>query len=187
MGWAGLESNVQKTLLTADQIQDKVAELAARLAADYEGKSPLLVGVLTGSFVFLADLVRLLHLPVEVDFVAASSYGAATNSSGEIRLLKDLGRPIEGRHVVIVEDIIDTGRTLRALLDDLATRRPASLRVCCLLDKPIRREVELKPDYCGFEIPDTFVVGYGLDFAHQYRNLTYIGVLKPEAYRFSTT
>lgn len=180
--WAALESSIQETLLTADQIQGKVSELAARISADYEDKDLLLVGVLNGSVVFLADLMRLICLPLEVDFVAVSSYGEQAVSSGEIRILKDLARPIADRDVLVAEDIVDTGRTLRRLLDELASRGPASLRVCCLLDKPSRREVDLEPDYCGAVIPDAFVVGYGLDCGHRYRNLPYIGVLRPDAY-----
>ncbi|MBC7289560.1 MAG: hypoxanthine phosphoribosyltransferase [Armatimonadetes bacterium] len=176
-------AEVERVLLTEEQIHARVRELAAKLQADYAGRTPILVGVLNGSVVFLADLMRFVQMPVVIDFIQVSSYGDATQSSGCVRLVKDLCQPIAGRDVVLVEDIVDSGRSLRFLLDELARREPRSLRVCVLLDKPSRREVEVPLDYVGFQIPDYFVVGYGLDFAQQYRNLPYIAVLREEAYR----
>ncbi len=168
-----------EVLLTAEQIQARVAELGAQIARDYSADSPpLLVGVLKGSLVFLADLMRAIPLPVQFDFVAISSYGTETEHTGQVRLLKDLDTKIEGRHVLVVEDILDTGLTLSYLLDLLRTRQPASLRVCTLLRKPSRNKVFIPVDYCGFDIPNQFVVGYGLDYAERYRNLPFIGVLR---------
>lgn len=167
-----------EVLLTAEQIQERVAQLGIQISHDYQALDPLLVGVLKGSLVFLADLLRHLALPVAYDFVAISSYGIETHTSGVVRLLKDLDMQIEGRHVLVVEDIVDTGLTLKYLLDILTTRSPASLKVCTLLHKPARRQVEVPLDYCGFTIPDCFVVGYGLDYAERYRNLPFIGVLR---------
>jgi hypoxanthine phosphoribosyltransferase len=160
----------------------KVRELGARLAEEYSGRDPILVGVLNGAAVFLSDLARACPIPLRVDFIAVSSYGKGTSTSGVVRFLKDLDRTIEGQHVVVVEDIVDTGLTLSYLLESLRARRPASLRVCALLDKRERRTVDVALDWVGFETPDEFVVGYGLDFADYYRNLPYIGVLKPELY-----
>lgn len=166
-------------LLTEKQLQAKVVELAAQINRDYEGKELLVVGILRGAFIFLADLVRELKIPVRVDFVAVSSYGDATESSGVVRILKDLDESIEGRHVLIVEDIIDTGLTLNYLYKNLKARHPASIRLCTLLDKPEKRQVEITPDYCGFSIPDHFVVGYGLDCGQLYRNLRDLYVIYP--------
>ncbi len=180
--WAGLEENIQERLLDTATIEAKVSDLAADISRDYQGQDLLLVGVLCGSFVFLADLMRRICLPLQVEFVCLSSYGSGTESSGQIRMLKDLAGPVAGRHILIVEDITDSGRTLKYLVELLRGRGAASVRTCCLLDKPSRREVDFAPDYCGFEIPDAFVVGYGLDFANLYRNLPYVAVLKPEAY-----
>lgn len=168
-----------EVLLTEKQLQAKVAELAAQINRDYEEKELLVVGILRGAFIFLADLVRELKVPVVIDFVAVSSYGDATRSSGVVRILKDLDESIEGRHILIVEDIIDTGLTLKYLYKNLKARHPASIRVCTLLDKPERRQVELIPDYCGFTIPDHFVVGYGLDCRQLYRNLRDLCVIYP--------
>jgi hypoxanthine phosphoribosyltransferase len=164
-------------LLDAEIIHRRVAEMGAEIASDYAGKTPVLVGVLTGAALFLADLVRQIPLSVELDFVAVSSYGEATRSSGEVRVVKDLGHAIEGRDVLIVEDIVDTGLTLRYLVETLKARHPASVSTCVLLDKPSRRVVDVPVRYRGFEIEDRFVVGYGLDHAGLYRNLPYIGVL----------
>ena len=169
-------------LIPAEDIQRRVGELGAQLAADYAGKRPILVGVLRGATVFMVDLMRAMDIPLAVDFMATSSYGASTRSSGVVRILKDLDTVIEGKHVLIVEDIIDSGLTLQYITEMLWTRRPASLRICTLLDKPANRKVQIKVDYIGFTIPNKFVVGYGLDFGELYRNLPYIGVLKPEAY-----
>jgi hypoxanthine phosphoribosyltransferase len=165
-------------LIDSDTLQARVRELGEQITRDYGAHPPLLVGVLKGSLVFLADLMRAIPLPVSYDFVAISSYGAETQTTGQVRLLKDLDSPIHGRHVLVVEDIYDTGLTLSYLLGLLRQREPASLRVCTLLTKPARRQVELDIAYCGFEIPDRFVVGYGLDYAERYRNLPFIAVLQ---------
>ena len=177
-----IHADVQEVLLTEDQIQARVAELGAQLNADFAGLEPVLISVLKGSIVFLADLVRSMELPLSIDIMEVSSYGAATETSGQVRILKDLSNPIEGRHVIVVEDIIDTGLTLNYLLRYLREKGPASLRICCLLDKPARRLTEIPIDYVGFTIPDRFVVGYGLDYGERYRNLPYVGVLRPSVY-----
>jgi len=178
-----MEKNIGEILITREEIAAKVAELARLLDEEYAGKNPLMICVLKGALMFMADLTRAMKIPLELDFMAVSSYGVSTRSSGVVRILKDLETGIEGRHVVIVEDIIDTGVTLKYLVQNLQSRRPASLKICTLLDKPSRRQADLQPDYCCFEIPDKFVVGYGLDYAEEYRNLPFIGVLKPEAYQ----
>lgn len=178
-----MHQDVAKVLLDEPTIQAKVRELAARLSEDYQGKCPVLICILKGAFIFTADLMRHLTIPARVDFMAISSYGNRTRSSGVVQILKDLDRSIEGEHVVVVEDIIDSGLTLTYLQENLWSRRPASLRSCVLLDKPSRREVPFTPDYLGFQVPDEFVVGYGLDYAGLYRQLPYIGVLKPEVYQ----
>ncbi|MFY9272305.1 MAG: hypoxanthine phosphoribosyltransferase [Thermacetogeniaceae bacterium] len=167
-------------LFTEEQLQSKVKELAEQINRDYQGKELLVVGILRGAFVFMADLVRNLEMPVIIDFVAVSSYGDDTVSSGVVRILKDLDETITGKHVLLVEDIIDTGLTLKYLCKNLEARGPASLRVCTILDKPSRRRVEFIPDYNGFTIPDYFVVGYGLDCAQRYRNLPSIYILHQE-------
>ncbi len=177
-----IHADVQEVLLTEDRIQARVAQLGAQLDADYAGREPVLISVLKGSIVFLADLVRSMELPLSIDIMEVSSYGAATETSGQVRILKDLSNPIEGRHVIVVEDIIDTGLTLNYLLRYLREKGPASLRICCLLDKPARRLTEIPIDYVGFTIPDRFVVGYGLDYGERYRNLPYVGVLRPSVY-----
>ena len=177
-----LANDVMDILLSESQIQQRVSELGGRISADYAGLNPLLICVLKGGYVFLADLTRCLTIKHDVDFMAISSYGDGTESSGVVRILKDLDRDISGRHVLVVEDIIDTGRTLAYLLQNLRVRQPASLKVCTLLNKPSRREIHLDVDYTGFEIPDRFVIGYGLDYAGHYRNLRFVGVLKPEIY-----
>ena len=177
-----LHADVEEVLLDAETIAARVAELGAELSADYGGRDPMMVSVLKGALVFLADLMRTMDTASSIELRELSSYGAGTESSGQVRILKDLSRSIEGRDVVVVEDIIDTGLTLNYLLRYLEDRGPASLRVCCLLDKPARRLAEIPIDYRGFTIPDRFVVGYGLDFNERYRNLPYIGVLKPSVY-----
>ena len=179
---ATIHADVEEILLTEAQIQARVAELGAQLTADYAGRDPVLISVLKGSIVFLADLVRGMELPLSIDIMEVSSYGAATESSGQVRILKDLSNSIEGRHVIVVEDIIDTGLTLNYLLRYLREKGPASLTICCLLDKPARRLTEIPIDYIGFTIPDRFVVGYGLDYGERYRNLPYVGVLRPSIY-----
>jgi hypoxanthine phosphoribosyltransferase len=178
-----LADNLDEVLLSKEEIDEKVKELGKMLAEEYAGKRPLLICVLKGALIFVADLARAMNIPLEVDFMAVSSYGVSTKSSGVVRILKDLETGIEGRHVLIVEDIIDTGLTLKYLIENLKSRKPASIKICTLLDKPSRRRVQLQPDFSGFEIPDKFVIGYGLDFSEIYRNLPFIGVLKPEAYQ----
>ena len=170
-------SGISEILLTEERIAQRVAEIGAQLSRDYEGKELVIVGVLTGAVTFLADLIRHITVPLELDFVAVSSYGQATKTSGEVRMIKDLGHAVQGKHVLVAEDIIDTGLTLRYLLDTLQARQPAGLACCVLLDKPSRRIIDVPVEYVGFEIEDRFVVGYGLDFAGRYRNLPYIGVL----------
>lgn len=177
-----LKDDLTDVLITADQLQARIAELGQQIATDYAHDSPLLVGVLKGAVVFMVDLARRINLPVEIDFMAVSSYGASTQSTGVVRILKDLDCAIDRRHVLVVEDIIDTGLTLRYLLENLRDRRPSSIRVCSLLRKQKARGTAPPIDYLGFEIPDQFVVGYGLDYAEKYRNLPYIGVLRPDIY-----
>lgn len=167
-----------RTIVSKEDIATRVAALGRQLSADYQGSNPLLVGVLKGSYVFLADLSRAIDVPHEIDFLAVSSYGKSTQA-GAFRLLKDLSADVEGRHVVVVEDICDTGLSLRAVRDIIGRRRPASLSLCVLLDKPSRRQVQLAPEYVGFSIPDVFVVGYGLDYAEGYRYLPYVAALEP--------
>ena len=175
-------SETGKVLVSSEEIQEKVREIGNRITEDYRSTNLLLVGILRGAVVFLSDLMRHLELPCEIDFMEVSSYGADTTSSGVVRILKDLEEDITGRHVLIVEDIIDTGLTLSYLRRSLLARKPASLEICALLSKPSRRRVELDVRYLGFEVPDEFVVGYGLDFAGAYRNLPDICVLKPEVF-----
>jgi hypoxanthine phosphoribosyltransferase len=177
-----LHEDIDEVLITADEISDKAAELGKQITEDYRGKDLLLVGVLKGGFMFMADLAREVHLPIEFDFMAVSSYGSATKSSGVVRILKDLDYEISGRHVLLVEDIIDSGLTISYLLRYLEARRPKSLEICSLLWKKGEQAVPLDVRYPGFAIPARFVVGYGLDYAERYRNLPYIGVLKPSAY-----
>jgi hypoxanthine phosphoribosyltransferase len=168
-----------EVLYSREAVQKRIAEIAVQIQNDHQGKELLLVGVLKGAFMFVADLARQIDLPLSIDFVGLSSYGEATESSGVVKITSDLTRPIEGKHVVIVEDIIDTGLTMRYLLDNLATRRPASVKICTLLQKPSRSRTRIPIDYLGFTVPDLFVVGYGLDAGERYRNLPFIGVLKP--------
>jgi len=177
-----LHHDVEDILLDTDTVAARVTELGAELVRDYTGRDPVLVSVLKGSLVFLADLMRAMDVPMSIDLMEVSSYGSGTESSGQVRILKDLSKPIEGRDVIVVEDIIDTGLTLNYLLRYLGERHPASIKVCCLLDKPARRLAEIPIDYRGFTIPDRFVIGYGLDYDERYRNLPYIGVLKPSVY-----
>jgi hypoxanthine phosphoribosyltransferase len=177
-----IDPDVEEILLSSEQVQARVAELGAQLAVDYARRDPVLVSVLKGSIIFLADLVRAMPIPLSIDLMEVSSYGASTESSGQVRILKDLSTSIEGREVVVVEDIIDTGLTLNYLLRYLHDKGPASIKICCLLDKPARRLAEIEIDYRGFTIPDRFVIGYGLDYGERYRNLPYIGVLRPSVY-----
>lgn len=178
------EDDIARVLLSAERIGERIAELGEEITRDYAGKDLMLVGILKGCSIFLADLVRSIRLPLAFDFVAVSSYGADTKSSGVVRILKDLDDSVESRHVLVVEDIIDTGLTLRLsyLLDNIRARRAASVKVCTLLDKPSRRRVEVPVDYSGFTVEDQFVVGYGMDYQGRYRGLPYIGLLKPEVY-----
>ena len=177
-----IHPDIEEVLITSDEIQDKITELAKHITEDYRQRDALLVGVLKGAFVFMADLSRQIQLPIEFDFMAVSSYGSSTKSSGVVRILKDLDHEITGRHILLVEDIIDSGLTLSYLLRYLDARRPASLEVCSLFYKKGVQTVPLDVKYPGFEIPPVFIVGYGLDYAEKYRNLPYIGTLKPSAY-----
>ena len=181
MTMAELTRGVSKILIEEDAVAARVAELGADVSADYADRDLLLVGVLKGAVFFMADLMRQLTIPCEVDFMAISSYGASTDSSGVVRILKDLDINIEGRDVLVVEDIIDSGLTLSYLMRMLESRNPASLEVCALLTKPARREIDVPVRYTGFEIPNEFVIGYGLDFGERYRNLPYVAVLDPDA------
>jgi hypoxanthine phosphoribosyltransferase len=174
-----LERAVTDVLIDRDALQRRIVELGEEISADYAGRDLLLVGVLKGAVFFMADLMRGLTIPCEIDFMAISSYGASTDSSGVVRILKDLDLNIEGRDVLVVEDIIDSGLTLSYLMRNLEAREPASLEICALLTKPERREIDVPVRYVGFEIPNRFVIGYGLDFAERYRNLPYVGVLDP--------
>ena len=178
--------DIAEVLVDEQAIAQKVRELGARIAEDYRAKDLVLVSILKGALPFLADLMRNVPIPLRLDFLEVSSYGASTETSGVVRILKDLANPIEARDVLVVEDILDTGHTLAFVLEHLRSQRPRSVRLCTLLDKPARRVVPIDIDYRGFEIPDKFVVGYGLDYAERYRNLPFIGVLKPEVYRSAT-
>nr|WP_326838575.1 hypoxanthine phosphoribosyltransferase [Litorilinea aerophila] len=178
-----LDDAIERVLVDEQTLQQRVCELGQRISDAYRGQDLLLVSVLKGSIVFMADLIRAIDIPHEIDFMATSSYGAGTQSSGVVRILKDLNHPIEGRNILIVEDIIDSGNTLDYLVRILRERRPASLRIVTLLDKPDRREVDIHVDWIGFSIPNDFVVGYGLDYNEVFRNLPYIGILKPDIYR----
>ena len=177
-----MKNDIQEVLFSEQQLADKVKELGARISADYADKNPLIVSVLKGSYVFMADLTRQITIPCNIDFMAVSSYGAGTKTTGEVQIIKDIGSKIDGRHLVIVEDILDSGVTLSFLIKVLKARGAASIRLCTLLSKPDRRKVDVPIDYLGFEIPDAFVVGYGLDYAEKYRTLPYIGILKPAVY-----
>jgi len=168
---------VPHVMLSAEVIQKRVEEMGAQITQDLKGKPLTVIGVLRGSFVFMADLVRAIDLPMTCDFLGLSSYGSSTKSSGVVRITKDLGDPVEDRHVLVVEDIVDTGLTLAYLLESLETRKPASVQIASLLSKPARRQVEVDVDYLGFTIEDRFVVGYGLDYAGEYRNMPYIGTM----------
>lgn len=177
-----MHNDIEQILFSKEQISARTRELGKQLSEDYAGKNPLLICILKGSSLFFADLVREISVPVYFDFMSISSYGSGTVSSGEVKLIKDLDTSIENRHVIIVEDIVDTGHTLNYLIKNLQARMPASVKVCTLLDKECRREVNLVPDYYGFKVDNYFVVGYGLDYDEAYRHLPYVGVLKPEIY-----
>jgi hypoxanthine phosphoribosyltransferase len=176
---------IGETLVTPDELQRRVKELAGEISRDYEGRDLVMIGILKGAVLFLGDLMRFMSVPCEIDFMAVSSYGSETDSSGVVRILKDLDASIEGRDVLIVEDIIDSGLTLNYLLKNLRSRRPATLEVCALLYKPEQLKADIEVKYAGFDIPSVFVVGYGLDYAERYRNLPFVATLKPEVYRGS--
>ena len=177
-----MRQDMETILFTEEELRQRVRELGEAITRDYKDKNPIFVGVLKGSFVFMADLVRCVSTPCTLDFMVVSSYGSGTKTTGAVKINKDLSEDIEGRHVIIVEDILDSGVTLNYLSKYLMNRSPASLQIVTLLDKPSRRKAEVYPAYKGFEVEDNFVVGYGLDYAEKYRNLPYIGILKPEIY-----
>ena len=177
-----MDKDIERVLYTEAELKARVAELGAQISRDYEGRAPLMISILRGSYIFMADLTRAITLPVAVDFMAVSSYGAGTSSSGQVKIVKDLSEQIEGRDVIVVEDILDSGNTLGYLLELLKARKVSSIKLCTLLDKPSRRTKDVHADYVGFTVPDYFVVGYGLDYAEYYRNLPYIGILKPSVY-----
>ena len=174
--------DVEKVLFTKERLAAKAAELGAQISQDYADKEIFAVGILKGAFVFASDLVRNISRPVQMDFMIASSYGAGTKSSGTVKIMKDLDFDIAGKHVLIIEDIIDSGLTMKYLIKNLQMRHPASVKLCALLSKPSRRQTDVAIDYCGWEVPDEFLVGYGLDYAEKYRNLPCIGILKREIY-----
>ena len=180
-----MHQGVERVLISREDIAQKVNEMALAISEEYNGKNLLIVGILKGAMIFMADLVRAISIDVQFDFMAVSSYGSSSKSTGVVRIIKDLDQNIQGRHILVVEDIVDTGLTLNYLLDILKAREPASVRICALLDKPSRREVNVPVDYNGFSIPDEFVVGYGLDYNEMYRNLPEIYVLKQEACKIS--
>ena len=177
-----LEKDIQEVLFSQQQLEERVDQIAQEITRDYAGKEIVLISVLRGSFVFMADLCRRIDLPCTIDFMSVSSYGSGTSSTGQVQITKDLSGDISGKHILVVEDILDSGNTLSYLLKLLEQRKPASIRLCTLLDKPERRVKPVEVHYSGFTIPDAFVVGYGLDYNERYRNLPYIGVLKPEIY-----
>ena len=180
-----MHQDIEEILLSTDAIQERIASLGALITSDYQDKALLLLGTLKGAVPFIADLARAIELPLEIDYMAISSYGNSTESSGVVRILKDLEGPIDHKHVLIVEDIVDSGLTLHYLMEVLRQRKPLSLRVCTLLDKERERIKPVTANYTGFTIPDRFVVGYGLDYAQRYRNLPYIGILKPAVYQLA--
>ena len=182
-----MQNDILKILISEEELAARIGELARDIERDYKerlapGDSLLMISILKGSVCFMADLMRAVRLPAMIDFMAVSSYGKGSVTTGAVRILKDLDTPVEGRHLLIVEDILDSGKTLSYIMGLLETKKPASIRLCTLLDKPLRRQVPVAADYTGFEVPDEFVVGYGLDYAERYRNLPYIGILKPEIY-----
>lgn len=179
-----MRNDLEEILFTEEELEARVKELGAEITRDYAGKNPVFVGILKGSFIFMADLVRAVDLPCSVDFMCVSSYGSGAKTTGAVKIIKDLSQDIEGKDVIMVEDILDTGVTLNYLMNLLGHRNPASLCICTLLNKKARRyeSINLEARYTGFDIPDAFVVGYGLDYAEKYRNLPYVGVLKPEIY-----
>lgn len=177
-----MKDDFSKVLLSQEQINIRVRELGQQISRDYAGKDLLVVGILKGAFIFMSDLVRAIDIPLEADFMAVSSYGMSSESSGVVRIIKDLDQSIEGRNVLVVEDIVDTGLTLNYLVENLKARNPASVKVCTFLDKPERRQVKVNADYNGYDVPDEFLVGYGLDYSEKYRNLPYVAILKRDVY-----
>ncbi len=177
-----LEKDIDRIFFSAGELQERVRALGEQITRDYAGKDPLFVGVLKGSFVFMADLMRAVDLYCDIDFMAVSSYGSGTTTTGAVKINKDLTYNVENRHIILIEDILDSGVTLSYLKKYIEARKPASVSICTLLDKPARRKADISANYVGFECPDAFIVGYGLDYAERYRNLPYIGVLKPEIY-----
>lgn len=177
-----MKEDIKEVLFSSDTLSEKVRELAERVSNDYKGKDLVVVGILKGSVIFAAELIKNISIPCEIDFMAVSSYGNSTETSGVVRILKDLDSGIEGKDILIVEDIVDTGTTLKYLLQYLKARKANSIEIVALLNKPARRKVDLNVKYIGFEVPDAFIVGYGIDYAEKYRNLPYIGILKPEVY-----
>lgn len=180
-----MQNDIERVLLTEEEIHNRIAELGKKLTEEYQGKNPVFIGILKGVVVFFADMIRAIPIESQIDFMCVSSYGNGTESTGIINVKKDISVDIAGRHVVILEDILDTGLTLAHTIRYLQSKKPASLKICTLLDKPARRKSEVQADYVGFTIPDLFVVGYGLDFQERYRNLPYVGILKPQAYLHS--
>ena len=177
-----MKEDIKEVLFSSDTLSEKVRELAEKISEDYKGKDVVVVGILKGSVIFAAELIKNISIQCEIDFMAVSSYGNSTETSGVVRILKDLDSNIEGKDILIVEDIVDTGTTLKYLLGYLKARKANSIEIVSLLNKPARRKVELDVKYIGFEVPDAFIVGYGIDYAERYRNLPYIGILKPEVY-----
>ncbi len=177
-----MDEDILKVLISQEELQDCVRKMGEQISQDYQGKNLLMVSVLKGSVVFMADLMRAVSIPAQIDFMSVSSYGAGVKSSGVVKIIKDLDQQLEGKDLLIVEDILDSGMTLSYLSDILKARRPNSIRIATLLDKPERRTANIQADYFGFQVPDAFVVGYGLDYNEKYRNLPYIGILKPQVY-----
>jgi len=177
-----MKRDIEKVLFSETQLEKRITELGEQIAKDYEGKELIVVGILKGSNIFTSDLVRKINLPLKIDFMVVSSYGNATESTGVVRILKDLEHSVEEKHLLIVEDIVDSGLTLKYLKEMLLTRNPASVKICTLLDKPAGRKEQIAIDYLGFEVPDEFIVGYGIDYAERYRNLPFVGILKREVY-----
>lgn len=178
-----MQADIERVFFTEEQLARRVKEMGRQIADDYRGQNPVFIGILKGSFVFMADLMRAIDIHCTIDFMAVSSYGNGTKTTGAVKITKDLSHDIEGRPVIVVEDILDSGLTLNYLRTYLEVRKPASIKICTLMDKPARRRAPIHADYVGFDCPDAFIVGYGLDYAEQYRNLPYIGVLKPEIYQ----
>lgn len=174
--------DIEEIILSENEIKERIEELGLQIEEDYKDKPLVIIGILKGSILFTSDLVRKINLPLTLDFMAVSSYGNTTQSTGVVKIIKDLDKNIEGKHILIVEDIIDSGLTLKYLKEILSARGPASIKICTLLDKPSRRKEYVNVDYVGFEVPNAFIVGYGIDYAERYRNLPYIGILKPELY-----